>query len=280
MRVGTSKRTGASADASGSAAAASTEPPLEAAAAMGDGPEHGAGVTAPGLVDIDLAALERGEPAGDDSELHVMAVGLLAAKPWQLRVKRIIDVVVAATALVLLGPLLLLTAMLIRFDSPGPVLFRQQRVGRDGKRFEMVKLRSMFVGAHDDRSDIAHANEATGPVFKMRNDPRVTRVGRVIRKLSVDELPQLWNVLKGDMSVVGPRPPLPEECVTYGRAHLRRLLVTPGLTCIWQVSGRSDIDFEEWVAMDVEYITTWNLRRDLVLMARTVPAVVSRKGAY
>lgn len=257
------------------------EPALEAAAAIPDGLAHaGDGTRAPTFVDLDLAALERAEQAGNDTTLHPLAVGLLAAKRWQLRTKRTIDVVLAVLALVLLGPLLLLTALLIRIDSPGSVLFRQQRVGRGGKRFEMVKFRSMFVGSHEDRSSVEDANEATGPVFKMRNDPRVTRVGRLIRKLSVDEIPQFWNVLKGDMSIVGPRPPLPEECVGYGRAHFRRLLVTPGLTCIWQVSGRSDVDFEEWVAMDVEYITTWTLRRDLALIVRTLPAVLSGKGAY
>lgn len=257
-------------------------PADEAAAALTGGLAHDDGPTVPhaGLVDIDLAALERGELTVDEAGLHVLSTGLLAAKRWQLRAKRTLDVVAAVLALVVLTPLLVLTAVLVVFDSRGPALYRQERVGRGGRRFEMVKFRSMYVGAHDERGHVEVANEASGPVFKMRDDPRVTRIGRIIRKLSIDELPQFWNVVKGDMSLVGPRPPLPEECVTYGRAHFRRLLVTPGLTCIWQVSGRSDVDFEDWVAMDVEYITTWTLRRDLVLIARTVPAVLSGKGAY
>ena len=231
------------------------------------------------LAEVDLAALERGEPL-DETDLHILSVGLLTAKRWQIRLKRLIDVTGALAALVLLSPLLVLTALLIVVDSPGSILYHQQRVGKGGRRFEILKFRSMYSGAHDERDVVAPTNEATGPVFKVRNDPRVTRVGRVIRKLSIDELPQFWNVLKGDMSLVGPRPPLPEEYVTYGRAQYRRLLVTPGLTCIWQVSGRSDVGFEDWVAMDVEYITTWTLRRDLVLIARTIPAVLSGRGAY
>lgn len=258
------------------------EPAAEVAAAVSDGllhedPEDSSPAA---LVDLDLAAVERGEVTADAAALHLLSSGLLAAKPWQLRTKRALDIAVAVLALVLLSPLLLLTAVMVVFDSRGPALYRQERVGRSGRRFEMVKFRSMHDNAHDERAHVEAANEASGPVFKMRNDPRVTRVGRIIRRLSIDELPQFWNVLKGDMSLVGPRPALPEECVTYGRAHFRRLLVTPGLTCIWQVSGRSEIDFEDWVAMDVEYITTWTLRRDLVLIARTLPAVLSGKGAY
>lgn len=256
-------------------------PAGEAAAAMPDTAAAGNfEAPEPAFADIDLAAIERGDLAIDEAELHVLSTGLLAAKRWQLRTKRCLDIACAALALALLSPLLLLTALLVAVDSHGPALYRQERVGRGGRRFKMLKFRSMYVGAHDERHHIESVNEASGPVFKMRDDPRVTRVGRVIRKLSIDELPQFWNVLRGDMSLVGPRPPLPEEFVEYGRAHNRRLLVTPGLTCIWQVSGRSDIDFEDWVAMDVEYITTWTLRRDLVLIARTVPAVLSGKGAY
>lgn len=231
-------------------------------------------------IGIDLAAIERGELPIDDADLHILAVGLLAAKPWQVRVKRTIDVVGSLLALLLLSPLLVLTAIMVKLDTPGPVLYRQERVGRGGRRFTMYKFRSMVDGAHADRPDLDDANEVNGPAFKMRDDPRITSVGRLIRKVSIDELPQFWNVLRGDMSLVGPRPPLPEEYVSYGRAHFRRLLVTPGLTCIWQVSGRSNVDFEDWVAMDVEYITTWNLRRDLALLARTVPAVFSGRGAY
>jgi lipopolysaccharide/colanic/teichoic acid biosynthesis glycosyltransferase len=144
----------------------------------------------------------------------------------------------------------------------------------------MMKFRSMRRQAHDDRNNVIHLNEVSGPVFKIREDPRLTRVGRLMRKLSIDELPQLMNVIGGQMSLVGPRPPLPEEYETYGPRERRRLSVRPGLTCIWQVSGRSDVDFESWVNMDLEYIDTWTFRQDLKLLLLTVPAVLSRRGAY
>ena len=144
----------------------------------------------------------------------------------------------------------------------------------------MFKFRSMKVEAHEDRDEILHLNELEGPVFKIRDDPRVTRVGRAIRKLSIDELPQLLNVLAGDMSLVGPRPPLPEEYETYGPRERQRLAVKPGITCIWQVSGRSDLDFETWVDMDLEYIEGWTIRQDLKLLVLTIPAVLSGRGAY
>jgi lipopolysaccharide/colanic/teichoic acid biosynthesis glycosyltransferase len=204
----------------------------------------------------------------------------LVARPWQLVAKRAIDVVGSTILLVTLLPVLLATAAAIALTSRGPVLFVHDRVGKGGRHFSMLKFRSMRIGAHDDLEHVRHLNEVAGPIFKIRNDPRITRVGRVIRKLSIDELPQLLNVLKGDMSLVGPRPPLPEEYATYGPRERGRLDVRPGLTCTWQVSGRSDLDFETWVEMDLEYIRDWSLRRDLVLMAKTVPAVLSRRGAY
>jgi len=209
-----------------------------------------------------------------------IAGGLLSAARWQLACKRAMDVVGSVVLLILLLPVLFLTALAIRATSRGPALYRQERVGRDGRTFKILKFRSMHVGAHEIRSTIAHHNETTGPVFKMRSDPRLTSVGRFIRRLSIDEVPQLLNVLRGDMSLVGPRPPLPEEYSMYGPRECVRLRVVPGLTCIWQVSGRSHIDFETWVEMDIEYIRTWTLRRDLALLARTIPAVFTGRGAY
>jgi exopolysaccharide biosynthesis polyprenyl glycosylphosphotransferase len=206
--------------------------------------------------------------------------GLLAASRWQRIAKRWIDVFGSFFLMVLLSPVLLATAIAIKLTSRGPVLYAHERIGRDGEPFRMFKFRSMRLGAHDDRGGVLHLNEAGGPVFKIKDDPRITRVGRVIRKLSIDELPQLLNVLRGDMSLVGPRPPLPEESESYGPRERQRLAVTPGITCIWQVSGRSDIDFETWVDMDLEYIETWTLRADLKLLLLTIPAVISGRGAY
>lgn len=199
---------------------------------------------------------------------------------WQLAAKRGIDLVGAAIGLLLLGPLVLLpTAIAIRVTSPGPILFRQKRCGRYGQVFEMLKFRSMVVDAEQRRGDLEGANEQTGPVFKMKHDPRVTPVGRIIRKLSIDELPQLWNVLRGDMSLVGPRPALPSEVAKYRPWQRRRLSITPGLTCTWQVSGRNRIGFERWVEMDLEYIDRWSLAADLKLLAKTIPVVATGYGA-
>jgi exopolysaccharide biosynthesis polyprenyl glycosylphosphotransferase len=208
------------------------------------------------------------------------ARGLLAARPWQRIVKRAIDIVGSVVALFVLLPLLIATALAIALTSRGPILYVQERVGRNGRRFSMLKFRSMRDGADESRGDLMPLNDVEGPHFKMREDPRITPVGRVIRKLSIDELPQLINVLRGEMSLVGPRPPLPEEVVTYGVHEMQRLAVTPGITCIWQVRGRSDLDFHTWVEMDLEYIRNWNLRLDLRLLALTIPAVLSTRGAY
>lgn len=206
--------------------------------------------------------------------------GLRGAAPWQLRLKRQIDVWGALTLLVLLLPVLLVTVAMVRLSSRGPALYVQQRVGRNGRPFRMLKLRSMHANAHQERPAIVHLNEVTGPVFKVRDDPRVTRVGRLLRRFSLDELPQLFNVLRGDMSLVGPRPPLPEEYAEYGPRERQRLRVVPGITCIWQVKGRSDLDFDTWVDMDLEYIEGWSIREDLKLLLLTIPAVVSGRGAY
>ena len=195
--------------------------------------------------------------------------------------RRALDVGVAGTALVALSPLLLVVAVLVATTSPGPVLFGQVRVGKWGTLFRMYKFRSMTVDAEARRAALDGANEmAAGVIFKMRADPRVTRVGRVIRRHSIDELPQLWNVLAGDMSLVGPRPPVPSEVAEYTVADRRRLEIKPGITGAWQVSGRSEIPFERQVELDIDYIERHGVGSDLRILARTVPAVLFGKGAY
>jgi lipopolysaccharide/colanic/teichoic acid biosynthesis glycosyltransferase len=218
---------------------------------------------------------------GRSSAKHAWVVGgLLDAAGWQVLAKRAVDILGGLALLIALLPVMLIAALLVRVTSSGPVLYPQQRVGRGGEPIWMYKFRSMRPGAHLTRDEFRNLNEATGPVFKIRRDPRLTPVGRWLRKLSIDELPQLINVLVGNMSLVGPRPPLPEEYATYTALERQRLSVKPGLTCTWQVSGRSDLDFRTWVDMDLEYISTWNLRRDFRLILKTLPAVISGRGAY
>jgi lipopolysaccharide/colanic/teichoic acid biosynthesis glycosyltransferase len=193
--------------------------------------------------------------------------------------KRCLDVLGAALGLLAFSPLLAAVAVAVKLTSPGPVFFRQKRSGLGGKEFIMLKFRSMAADAEARKSSLAALNEQDGPVFKIRNDPRVTRLGRFLRSTSIDELPQLWNVLRGEMSLVGPRP-LPCDETAAGRGWLRRRLdVTPGLTCFWQVRGRSTVSFADWVRMDVEYVRRRSLPADLLLLLQTVPAVVSRRGA-
>lgn len=206
--------------------------------------------------------------------------GLVDAATWQLVAKRGMDIVMSVLAVVVLTPLLLAVAILVATTSRGPIFYVQERVGRGGKPFRIVKFRSMYRDAHDRRGEHADQNIHHGPIFKIRDDPRITPVGRAIRRLSIDELPQFFNVLVGSMSLVGPRPALPEEFLDYTDRERGRLLVKPGVTCIWQVSGRSDVDFDTWIDMDLEYIEEWSLRLDLKLLAKTVPAVISGRGAY
>lgn len=206
--------------------------------------------------------------------------GILGAPRWQLSVKRVVDIAASIFFLITLSPILLLAAIAVKLSSPGPLLFVQDRVGKDGKAFRFAKFRSMRNGAHTELDDLQHLNDVAGPVFKMREDPRITPVGRFMRKYSIDELPQLFHVLAGKMSLVGPRPPIPAEVATYDEWQRQRLMAKPGITCIWQVSGRSDLDFETWVEMDVEYIRTWKPRLDFLILLKTLPAVISGKGAY
>lgn len=185
--------------------------------------------------------------------------------------KRLIDIVGSLCGIILLSPLFLIVAVLIKLEDPkGKVFFAQERNGRYPKTFKMYKFRSMVHNAEDLLKDLMDRNEQTGPVFKINDDPRITKVGKVIRRTSIDELPQLFNVLKGDMSLVGPRPPIPHEVDQYNSYQMQRLAVKPGLTCIWQVSGRNNIGFDEWVEMDIEYIKTRNLWLDIKLIFKTV----------
>jgi exopolysaccharide biosynthesis polyprenyl glycosylphosphotransferase len=196
----------------------------------------------------------------------------------RLLVKRILDILIAGAAIVLLAPLLAIVAIAIRLTSPGPAIFRQIRCGLNGRKFVFYKFRSMVENAEDMKESLAHLNEKR-TAFKIRNDPRLTRIGRFLRKFSIDELPQLWNVLKGDMSLVGPRPAVPEEVVRYERWQRRRLRMRPGLTCLWALNGRDHIDFDTWMRMDMQYIDNWSLTLDMKILLRTIPQVLTGKGA-
>jgi exopolysaccharide biosynthesis polyprenyl glycosylphosphotransferase len=193
--------------------------------------------------------------------------------------KRVLDIVISAILLMVLLPFFVIVGLLVRLTSKGPIIYRQVRCGLYGRKFILFKIRSMHDGAEDVLWEIRHLNEMAGPVFKMRNDPRVTPIGRFLRKSSIDEWPQFWNVLKGDMSLVGPRAPLPEEVNEYTRWQRRRLSVKPGITCLWQVSGRNEIDFHEWMKLDLHYIDNWSLLLDLKILLRTFPVVLFGKGA-
>ena len=194
--------------------------------------------------------------------------------------KRCLDIVVAAFALAATAPLFAFVAVLVKIESPGPVIYRSTRLGRGARPFTFFKLRSMVDGAERHRDQIAHLNECDGPVFKITRDPRVTRVGHLARITSMDEIPQLLNVLRGEMSLVGPRPPIPEEVARYEPWQIHRLDVRPGITCLWQVSGRSLLGFQEWMRLDLEYIEHRSFRLDLKILLRTIGAVLSREGAY
>jgi lipopolysaccharide/colanic/teichoic acid biosynthesis glycosyltransferase len=194
--------------------------------------------------------------------------------------KRAFDLVVGTVILILLIPILPLIAVMIKLDTRGPVFFKQDRVGEGGRLFKFYKFRSMIHAADKSKASLVELNEQDGPIFKIRSDPRITSVGRFLRRSSLDEIPQIFNVLKGDMSVVGPRPPLPSEVVNYQPWHMGRLAVKPGITCLWQISGRSQIGFNEWMRLDMEYLKTRSFRTDLLIFLKTIPAVIARKGAY
>lgn len=213
--------------------------------------------------------------------LHWQRWTIFMAQRGNLLVKRAFDISVALTVMLLLSPLFFTVILAIRLDSPGPVLFNQQRVGRNGKVFKMWKFRSMYIDAEARKAALMKENQMKhGVLFKMKDDPRVTSVGKFIRKFSIDELPQFQNVLFGDMSLVGPRPALPYEVAQYTPYQRQRLEVMPGITCIWQVSGRSEIEFPQQVELDIEYISTRSFWKDISLLFKTVPAVLSARGAY
>ncbi|HEX2833001.1 MAG TPA: sugar transferase [Thermoanaerobaculia bacterium] len=197
-----------------------------------------------------------------------------------LALKRTLDVAISLLILALSGPIFLIAAIAIKLSSPGSVLFKQERIGLNGRMFTLYKFRTMIADAHARREEVEHLNEMTGPAFKSKADPRVTPVGRWLRRFSLDEIPQFWNVLKGDMSLVGPRPPIPEEVTQYHRWHRRRLSMKPGLTCLWQISGRNEIqDFDHWMQLDLQYIDNWSPSLDFKILLRTIPAVLTGKGA-
>ncbi len=197
----------------------------------------------------------------------------------RLFAKWIIDKFGAIVGIILTAPLIIGVAIAIKCDSRGPILFKQRRTGRNGKPFDLYKFRTMCCDAEHMKRALAKQNEMSGPVFKITDDPRVTRIGRILRKYSIDEVPQFFNVLKGDMSLVGPRPPLPCEVLQYKSWQHRRLSVQPGITCSWQVSGRNNIDFEDWMRLDLDYIDSWSLKKDASLLVRTIPAVLKCDGA-
>lgn len=214
--------------------------------------------------------------AGNDGYLHYHGT---RASPAQYAIKRLLDIAASAAALVVLSPLLIGVAAAIKLTSPGPVLFKQRRVGLHGATFNLLKFRSMVADAEALQVQLLDKNEQAGPVFKIKNDPRVTVVGRFVRKYSIDELPQLVNVLRGDMTLVGPRPAIPAEVAQYKAWQRRRLSVRPGLTCYWQVGGRNEIAFDEWMRLDLRYVDNWSLTVDVRLILQTVPVVLAGRGA-
>jgi exopolysaccharide biosynthesis polyprenyl glycosylphosphotransferase len=216
----------------------------------------------------------------DVGGVPLISVREVAFSRSALVVKRAMDIVGATLGLTLGAPILAIVALAVRLDTPGPILFRQKRVGTGGREFTMYKFRSMRAGSEDELEALRGLNESDGPTFKMREDPRVTRVGRLLRRRSLDELPQLWNVLRGEMSLVGPRPPLPSEVAGYQDWHRKRLEVRPGLTGLWQVSGRSLLSFDEQVLLDIHYVENWTFWLDIKILLRTVPEVVLASGAY
>ncbi len=205
---------------------------------------------------------------------------LVRTNRYYLFIKRGVDILGSIIGLILAFPIMVIVMILIKLEDPkGPIFFKQIRSGMNGSTFEMYKFRSMYVDAEDRLEELMHLNEQSGPVFKITNDPRITRIGKFIRKTSLDELPQLLNVLKGDMSIVGPRPALPRETIQYTPYQMQRLLVKPGITCIWQVSGRNNIEFEEWVELDLEYIQKRSVLLDMKLILMTIPALLGDKNA-
>lgn len=214
------------------------------------------------------------------SGIPLLTLTRVPTNVFTIFLKRAIDIFFGFVLFIITLPFLILIAIAIKIDSKGPIFFKQVRLGLNGRKFLLYKFRTMYEGAEKKREDVQHLNIMNGPVFKAAKDPRITRVGRFLRKFSLDELPQLYNVLKGEMSFVGPRPLIPEEIEKFERWQKRRLSVKPGLTCLWQISGRSKVDFETWMNLDLEYIDNWSLKLDLYILLKTIPAVLFGKGAH
>ena len=229
---------------------------------------------------LEIYASEKFKTPVSAQRMRMRLVLWVIRNKMQDNVKRVFDTVVAFIALLILWPVMLMVALAVKLDSPGPVIFKQVRVGKWGKPFECYKFRSMYIDAEARKAELMSQNEADAVVFKMKNDPRITKVGRITRKTSLDELPQLVNVLKGEMSLVGPRPPVPSEVVQYQFEDLGRLGAVPGITGLQQVSGRSTLDFKTWVELDLQYIEEQSLWRDIQILIKTIPAVLMSKGAY
>jgi len=210
--------------------------------------------------------------------IPTMAFTTTPAKPAELLIKTAFDYVTSAIGLVIILPLFLVISLCVKLTSKGPVFFKQDRCGLNGRRFQLLKFRTMVENAEELKGTLKAQNEMTGPVFKITNDPRVTLAGRILRKLSLDELPQPINILRGEMSLVGPRPPIPSEVENYELWQMRRLSMKPGITCIWQVNGRNHVEFGEWMKMDLQYIDNWSIWLDLKLLLATVPAVLMATG--
>nr|MBC7244954.1 undecaprenyl-phosphate glucose phosphotransferase [Chloroflexota bacterium] len=230
----------------------------------------------PDLFQISLSQVDIDDLGG----IPLIGIKSVSIKGWNLALKRAIDIIFSLLFLILLSPLMLLIAVLIKLDSPGPIIFKQTRIGRGGRPFTVYKFRSMYHGAELEREALTNLNEATGPLFKIRDDPRRTMLGKFLRRSSLDELPQFYNVLKGEMSLVGPRPALPREVEQYQEWHKKRLETWPGLTGLWQVSGRSNLSFDDMVLLDIYYVENWSLWLDLKIALRTIPAIILGTGAY
>ncbi len=237
------------------------------------------GIKATIAVDLFDLKIARAYPT-DLDDIPLLTFKTTVAKEWQLFIKRIIDIVISGLGIVILSPLFLIVAILIKLTSRGPLLFRQERLGLNGRKFVLYKFRTMYKGAQKELSKVEVFNEMDGPDFKKKKIQWITPVGRILRKFSIDELPQLFNVFVGHMSLIGPRPTVPEEVVQYKSWQRRRLSMRPGITCLWQVSGRNKIDFNEWMKMDLEYLDNWSLWFDLKILIRTIPVVLFGIGAY
>jgi exopolysaccharide biosynthesis polyprenyl glycosylphosphotransferase len=233
-------------------------------------------IVSPGIVEVAGPRLSIRPVAG----LSLLHLERPAMRGGRMLIKRLLDRLLSSALFLVLSPVLAVIALAVKLGSPGPVLFRQLRIGEDGRPFEMLKFRSMVADAEDRRAELHAVDEGNGVLFKIRADPRVTRVGALLRRYSLDELPQLWNVVRGDMSLVGPRPPLPQEVIGYSDDATRRLRVRPGMTGLWQVSGRSDLSWEESLRLDLRYVDNWSLALDVTILWRTWRAVLGRSGAY